>query len=44
MESEFPKQAVALIEGIVDDYKRIENLSPRKKVDVEQVDPDVEPQ
>ena len=35
VEQEFPREALALIEGIAEDYKRIEDLSPgeRKEVD-----------
>jgi hypothetical protein len=37
VEHEFPKETLALIEGIAEDYQRIEDLSPkpRKEVDVE---------
>ena len=38
VEQEFPKEALALIEGIAEDYKRIEDLSPgeRKTVKADQ--------
>lgn len=44
VEQEFPKEALALIEGIAEDYQRIEDLSPeaRKEADAEQVQPEGE--
>lgn len=42
IEQEFPAQTLQLIEGIAEDYKRIEDLSPRKEVESKQVDPDVQ--
>jgi hypothetical protein len=35
VEQEFPKEALALIEGIAEDYKRIEDLTPEPKKEVE---------
>ena len=42
IEQEFPDQTLKLIEGIAEDYKAIEDLTPRKEIDVEQVDQDVQ--